>query len=89
MQQIMLICFILFARINYRSTLINKLKENGFHAVFHYLSLHSSDFYKDKHDDRILSNSDRFSDCLVRLPMFYELDFKTIESIVDIIKGIN
>jgi len=81
--------YIVCKDINYRSTLINKLKENGFHAVFHYLSLHSSDFYKDKHDDRILPNSDRFSDCLVRLPMFYELDSKSIESIINLIKSIN
>lgn len=81
--------YIVCKDINHRSVIINKLKENGFYAVFHYLSLHSSDFYRDKHDNRMLPNSDNFSDCLVRLPMFYELDFKTIESIVDIIKGIN
>ncbi|MBO7508399.1 MAG: dTDP-4-amino-4,6-dideoxygalactose transaminase, partial [Clostridia bacterium] len=42
-------------------------------AVFHYLSLHSSEYYKDKHDGRALPECDRYADCLVRLPMYYDL----------------
>ena len=57
-----------------RTSLINHLKDNNILAVFHYLSLHKSPFYVSKHDDRILSETDRYSDCLVRLPMFFELD---------------
>ena len=57
-----------------RTKLITHLKENGILAVFHYLSLHKSEFYKDKHDGRELKNSDMFADCLVRLPVFYELN---------------
>lgn len=56
-----------------RTRLINGLKAHGVHAVFHYLSLHSSPYFADKHDGRSIPNSDRFSDCLVRLPLFYEL----------------
>lgn len=56
-----------------RSQLIEFLKEKDIHAVFHYLSLHKSPFYKDKHDGRVLKNSDHYSDCLLRLPMYYEL----------------
>ena len=74
--------------VNYRSQLIAKLKENNFHAVFHYLSLHSSDYYNSKHDGRTLVNSDHFSDCLVRLPLFYELKNEDILSIIEIIKSI-
>jgi dTDP-4-amino-4,6-dideoxygalactose transaminase len=37
------------------------------------LSLHQSPFYINKHDGRELPNSDFYSDCLLRLPMFYEL----------------
>ncbi len=55
----------------FRSNLIRKLKDNGIHAVFHYLSLHESNFYKVKHDGRELPEADRYSDCLVRLPVFY------------------
>lgn len=57
-----------------RSSIIQHLKQNGILAVFHYISLHSSKFYTDKHDGRELTNSDRYTDCLLRLPMFYELN---------------
>ena len=68
-----------------RTSLIEKLKQNGFHAVFHYLSLHSSDYYKDKHDGRSLPNSDKFSDCLVRLPLFFELSDDNITNLIKIL----
>jgi dTDP-4-amino-4,6-dideoxygalactose transaminase len=61
-----------------RTDLINYLKKDNIHAVFHYLSLHTSDFYCEKHDGRMLVNSDKFTDTLVRLPMFYELDIKWV-----------
>ena len=68
-----------------RTALIKKLKENGVQAVFHYLSLHSSEYYKDKHDGRDLPNCDRYADCLVRLPLFYELEEKQVDYITDVI----
>lgn len=58
----------------FRSQFIAHLKANGIHAVFHYLSLHDSDFYREKHDGRDLPQSDRYSECLVRLPLFYDLE---------------
>lgn len=68
-----------------RTALIKKLKENDILAVFHYLSLHSSPYYKDKHDGRQLPNCDKFADCLVRLPLFYELEEEQIEKICEIV----
>lgn len=66
-----------------RSKLIAHLKANGILAVFHYLSLHSSEYYATKHDGRELPNCDTFADCLVRLPMFYELKEVVVESIIE------
>jgi dTDP-4-amino-4,6-dideoxygalactose transaminase len=57
-----------------RDQLIEHLKNDGIQAVFHYIPLHSSSFFKNKHDSRILKNCDKFSNCLVRLPLFYELE---------------
>jgi len=76
-----------------RTKLIDALKAKGIHAVFHYLSLHSSPYFAERHDGRPLPNSDRFSECLIRLPLFYELtddqcDFVS-ESIVSVLKDIN
>ena len=68
-----------------RTELIKRLKENEILAVFHYLALHNSEYYRDKHDGRNLNNTDRFADCLVRLPMFYELTNAQIDKIVQII----
>lgn len=57
-----------------RTQLLQWLKKNDIQAVFHYLSLHKSCFYQEKHDGRTLPESDRYSDCLLRLPMYFELD---------------
>ncbi|GAA3613971.1 dTDP-4-amino-4,6-dideoxygalactose transaminase [Flavivirga amylovorans] len=57
-----------------RKALITHLKDREIYAVFHYLSLHASDYYKEKHDGRVLPNSDKFTNQLLRLPMFYELN---------------
>lgn len=64
-----------------RTALISALKTQGIHAVFHYLSLHNSPYFKEKHDGRSLPNSDRFSNCLLRLPMFYELSNDDVDRI--------
>ncbi len=56
-----------------RIGLIKHLKAKKINAIFHYLSLHQSEFYKTKHDNRPLPNADHFTECLLRLPMFYEL----------------
>lgn len=66
-----------------RTDLIGKLKENDILAVFHYLSLHRSEYYKDKHDGRALPECDRYADCLVRLPMYYELSEDDVKKICD------
>ena len=64
-----------------RNIVIDKLKSNGILAVFHYLSLHKSPFYIDKHDGRNLVNADHYTECVVRLPFFYELEKDTINFI--------
>ena len=68
---------------NERQELINYLKTKGITAVFHYLPLQESHFYKNKHDGRILENSDRYSNCLLRLPLFYELSDKEQNYIIN------
>lgn len=67
--------------IEERSALIKRLRDNDIQAVFHYLSLHSSPYYQGKHDGRELPNCDRYADCLVRLPLFFDLQEAEIEKI--------
>lgn len=57
-----------------RSVIIEKLKANSILSVFHYISLHESPFYKEKHDGRELLNTKCYTDTLLRLPMYFELD---------------
>lgn len=71
--------------IEQRTALINKLKEQGVLSVFHYLSLHKSPYYSAKYSGVDLVNADRYSDCLLRLPMYYELGSDEIKRICDII----
>ena len=74
--------YLVFKDLARRSKFIAYMKECGILTVFHYLSLHASPFYSDKHDGRELPQSDRYSDCLVRLPMFYDLPIdKVVEAI--------
>lgn len=77
--------YIVFNNVKERSRLISKLKDNNIHAVFHYLSLHKSQFYLEKHDGRKLVMSDFYSEGLIRLPMFYELSSDDVKNIIEII----
>ena len=69
-----------------RDNLIAFLKAEGINAVFHYISLHSSPFYLQKHDGRALINADNFTETLVRLPLFYELTEKEQDFIIEKIR---
>lgn len=70
-----------------RTKLIAYLKERNIQAVFHYLSLHKSEYYLKNYDIRPeLPNCDMYADCLVRLPLFYELEDDNLFSIIECIK---
>ncbi len=68
-----------------RDELISSLKNQNIHSVFHYQSLHKSPFYHEKHDKRELKESDKYTDCLVRLPMWVGVD---VERIIITLKNI-
>lgn len=62
-----------------RDRLLTHLKQNGIHSVFHYLSLHQSDFFASTGAViPTLSVADHYSDCLLRLPLYYELTDENI-----------
>jgi dTDP-4-amino-4,6-dideoxygalactose transaminase len=68
-----------------RNALIKYLEGNGINAVFHYQSLHKSPFYKDRYKGDELFRSNMYSDCLVRLPLYYELKVAEINKICNAI----
>ena len=66
-----------------RTRLISDLRAHDIYAVFHYLSLHLSDYYRSVETDiPSLPNCYRFADCLLRLPMFYELTDEEIDRVI-------
>jgi dTDP-4-amino-4,6-dideoxygalactose transaminase len=65
-----------------RNKLISVLKEHNIQAVFHYLSLHRSDYFAAQHDGRHLTEADRYSGCLLRLPLFCGLDSRKVTSVI-------
>ncbi|MFB2863359.1 dTDP-4-amino-4,6-dideoxygalactose transaminase [Aeromonas sp. MdU4] len=75
--------YFLCESLKQRTELIDFLKKENVHAVFHYLSLHSSEYYQSKHTSRELPYADLFSDRLVRLPLFYELTDEQVDFICE------
>ena len=78
--------YLTFPSLETRTALIKYLKDNDIMAVFHYLSLHNSAYYADKHDGRTLPECDRYADTLVRLPMYYDLSLDDVDHICALIK---
>ncbi|MBN1386947.1 MAG: dTDP-4-amino-4,6-dideoxygalactose transaminase [Bacteroidales bacterium] len=77
--------YLVFKRGEQRNKMIEKLKNNGIHAVFHYLSLHKSKYYKEIHGNREIPNSDHYTDALVRLPLYYDLTENDVDKIIEVI----
>lgn len=74
--------YLLCPSLEYRTALMKFLKENDVQTTFHYLPLHSSKFYAKKHGNRKLPNCDFYGDCLVRLPLYYELSDMEVNKII-------
>lgn len=74
--------YIVCRNVEERTDFINYLSKHEILAPFHYLSLHKSEYYV-KHNDIIpnLPNCDMYADCLVRLPMYYELTIEQVDYI--------
>jgi dTDP-4-amino-4,6-dideoxygalactose transaminase len=69
-----------------RDQLILFLKGKGIQSMFHYPGLHTSPFYlKTNAGATSLMNAEKFSDCLLRLPLFVELSLDKIEYITTMI----
>jgi dTDP-4-amino-4,6-dideoxygalactose transaminase len=80
------IFYLVCRNLEERRRLIAHLKSRGVLAVFHYQSLHRSRFFEGQHDGRALPNADRYSDCLVRLPMYFELSPQEVDEVVGLIR---
>lgn len=70
-----------------RAGLIKFLKEREINAPFHYLSLHKSDYYVKNYGQYVknLPKCDMYADCLVRMPMYFELELEQVNLICEYI----
>lgn len=78
--------YILCDNENQRMNLITHLKKKEILSVFHYLSLHKSEYYLKDNNKKSLPMSDYYTDHLLRLPFYFEL---TDDEVYLIIKEIN
>ncbi len=74
--------YVICTNLDERGALIQHLKQHNIHSVFHYLSLHASPYFHEKHDGRPLPWTDFYTDTLLRLPLFYELTDEQVQYIV-------
>ena len=80
------IFYIICKSLDERTALIQHLKGHGVLAVFHYLPLHESPFYLQSGDKSDLPNATKYANCLLRLPLFYELTDEQVLFICEKIK---
>lgn len=76
------IFYMVFDNLEKRTAYIDHMKANGVQTVFHYLALHLSPYHNDKHDGRELPMVEAYQDCLVRLPLFYDLEDQEVEKVI-------
>ncbi|MFM7667537.1 MAG: dTDP-4-amino-4,6-dideoxygalactose transaminase [Bacteroidota bacterium] len=64
-----------------RDVLIHFMAKKDIQLSFHYQALHNSKYYLDRNLAICLPNSERFSDCLVRFPLFTDLQVQDVEQL--------
>jgi dTDP-4-amino-4,6-dideoxygalactose transaminase len=78
--------YIITGSLDERTALIKFLKEHGINAVFHYVPLHSSpagQLYGRACGP--MEVTQRVSDCLLRLPLYYEMTTENVQYVVECI----
>ncbi len=64
------IFYIILKDADTRTRLTKYLQQQGISAHSHYLALHKSPFFKNSYKGSALPNSERYEDCLLRLPLY-------------------
>lgn len=76
--------YLLCRSLEERSAFIARLRENGIYAPFHYIPLHSSPAGKKFcRTASPMTVTDKVSDCLVRLPLFYDLSAEQQDYVIE------
>jgi dTDP-4-amino-4,6-dideoxygalactose transaminase len=78
--------YLVFNSLGVRTDFIEYMKSRNIQCVFHYISLHSSPLIKLNTASSSCPNSDRFTNCLVRLPLYYDLTDEEVDYIIYSVK---
>jgi len=79
------LCAIVCKDNKQRQAFISFMKKHNVTTPFHYVSLHSSPYIINKyHRQEKLPNTDRLSNCLVRLPLYYDLKQEQVNQVINI-----
>jgi dTDP-4-amino-4,6-dideoxygalactose transaminase len=79
--------YIVCKTLELRNAIISALKALSILSVFHYQSLHKSEYFSQKQKVPVLPNADLYSDNLLRLPFYYELGLEQVELICRTIRS--
>lgn len=74
---------IVFRSGEHRTRYIGQMRGHGIATPFHYIALHGSPVGRRFHDGRRLPRSDELTDCLVRLPLFFNLTDAQVDQVID------
>jgi dTDP-4-amino-4,6-dideoxygalactose transaminase len=78
------IFYLLVQDLPQRDKLLGFLKYHGIQAIFHYLPLHDSPYFRNLAGSaRRLPNAERYGNTLIRLPLYFELS----EDQIDVVAG--
>jgi dTDP-4-amino-4,6-dideoxygalactose transaminase len=79
--------FIICKNQEYRDLILSKMKNVSIHAAFHYSALHTSKYFQRYNSQLSLPNSEKFSDCLLRLPFFTDMSEEYIDLVVNCLRS--
>lgn len=74
--------YLVLPNLKQRDKFISELKEKKINTVFHYQALNKSPFYVQNNEQKDFVHTDKYTDCLVRLPLYFELDNKIVVDII-------
>lgn len=74
--------YIMLENHQQRQKMIAFLDKHGIMAIFHYVPLHRAPYWKGKYDNIYLPVTDRVSEALLRLPLFYNMTREEVEYVV-------
>ena len=74
--------YMICRNVKERAELIKYLKHHNISAVFHYICLHDSPYFKDKHDGREMPNAKKYENCIVRLPLWIEMTKTEVDYVI-------